>query len=241
MGCLEHQKPHYSNSLVYKPQVQSIIILRDESICAQAYSSSGFQKTPKDEKEPRTRNVFFTLCRAFKAQWRVASHPVTWYLCLQEVFINFSEQFRTAGRKKCNTVAPGCLLVNGFKIIIQKVYIYSVTEIIPVCSSTTPHAAAPFSQCFSMFGPTEADDCKILQKTPQQQQQQRWVDKTGEPDSGWPRDVETPAAGEGQAVSGTGAHRIRGQTPFRWKRRKCDQSTIRRLNKRAKTWKLNLQ
>lgn len=58
MGCLEHQKPHYSNSLVYKPQVQSIIILRDESICAQAYSSSGFQKTPKDEKEPPTRNFF---------------------------------------------------------------------------------------------------------------------------------------------------------------------------------------
>lgn len=137
MGCLEHQKPHYSNSLVYKPQVQSIIILRDESICAQAYSSSGFQKTPKDEKEPPTRNFFFTLCRAFKAQWRVASHPVTWYLCLQEVFFNFSEQFRTAGRKNCNTVAPGYLLVNSFKIIIQKVYIYSVTEIIPVCSSTT--------------------------------------------------------------------------------------------------------
>lgn len=39
MDCLEHQKGHYSNSLVYKPLEQSIIILSDESVFADAYSS----------------------------------------------------------------------------------------------------------------------------------------------------------------------------------------------------------
>lgn len=123
----------------------------------------GFKRHQRMKKNPPPETFFFTLCRAFKAQWRVALHPVTWYLCLQEVFINFSEQFRTAGRKKCNTVAPGCLLVNSFKIIIQKVYIYSVTEIIPVCSSTTPTLQPLFlsaSACLGQQRQMTAKSCR---------------------------------------------------------------------------------
>lgn len=49
MDCLEHQKTHYSNSLVSKPPVQSIIILSDESVFAQPHASQGFQKTAKQQ------------------------------------------------------------------------------------------------------------------------------------------------------------------------------------------------
>lgn len=52
-----------------------------------------------------------------------------------------------------------------------------------------------------MFGPRGAE----------RPQQRRQVDGTGEPGPGRPRDVEPPAAGEGQAVSGIGAHRLRGE------------------------------
>lgn len=59
-----------------------------------------------------------------------------------------------------------------------------------------------------MFGPRGAGHSGVVRARPQQC---RRVDGTGEPGTGRPRDVEPPPAGEGQAVSGTGAHRIRGK------------------------------
>lgn len=59
-----------------------------------------------------------------------------------------------------------------------------------------------------MFGPGGAGHSGVMQARPQQRW---WMDRTGEPGSGRPRDVEPPAAGEGQTVSGTRAHRIRGE------------------------------
>lgn len=59
-----------------------------------------------------------------------------------------------------------------------------------------------------MFGPRGAGHSGVQARP----RQHRHVDRTGEPGSGRPRDMEPPAAGEGQAVSGTGAHRIRGDT-----------------------------
>lgn len=71
-----------------------------------------------------------------------------------------------------------------------------------------PHAA-PLPQGFRMFGPRGAGHSGVLQTWPRKQQR---VDRTEQPGPGRSRDVEPSAAGEGQAASGTGAHRIRGET-----------------------------
>jgi len=58
-----------------------------------------------------------------------------------------------------------------------------------------------------MSGPRGAGHSGVMQARPQQRGR---VDGPGEPGPGRPGDVEPPAAGEGQAVSGAGAHSIRG-------------------------------
>lgn len=73
-----------------------------------------------------------------------------------------------------------------------------------------PRAAAPLPQGFGMFGPRSPDHCGVVQPKPQRCQR---LNGTGEPWPGWPRHVVPPAAGEGQAVSWPGPHRIRGETP----------------------------
>lgn len=59
-----------------------------------------------------------------------------------------------------------------------------------------------------MFGSGRAGHSGVVQARPLQH---RRLDGSGEPGPGRPGDVEPPAAGEGQAVPGTGAHRIRGK------------------------------
>ncbi len=59
-----------------------------------------------------------------------------------------------------------------------------------------------------MCGPRGENHSGIVQAKPQQRLR---VDGAGQPGPGRPRDVEPPAAGEGQAVPGTGAHRVRGE------------------------------
>lgn len=77
MDCLEHQKIHYSKSLVSTPPVQSIITLSDESVSAQAYSSWAFQKTPKEQSTTKQGPSDTFHFAQLIAQWRVASDPVT--------------------------------------------------------------------------------------------------------------------------------------------------------------------
>lgn len=70
-----------------------------------------------------------------------------------------------------------------------------------ISGSVVSGTAPPAPQGLGMFG---LQGCE----------RHRTVDGTGDSGSGRPGDVEPPAAGEGQAVSRAGAHRLRGERLF---------------------------
>lgn len=104
MACLEHQKTHYSNPLVSKPPVQSIIILSDESVFAQAHSYWGFQKTPKEQSWTTTTKRIPP--QKLTIESCIKSYDLVFVFSLS--FFDYTELLNRAARyEKYRTISPG--------------------------------------------------------------------------------------------------------------------------------------
>lgn len=212
MDCLEHQKTHYSNSLVSNPP--GVMYYNFEwwkCFCTGSLYIT-FSKDTKgailDNNKKRTPPKLF---------YSEQTVYCTMESCIRLVFVS-SLRFFTAYevQQHVSRVIPNSTytLFTVTKNLFHNRYLTSGEKKFDwndSSSSSGLHAAPLLLQGVGMFEPRGADHGGVVQARPRRRRRRR-VDGTGELGPGWSRDVEPPAAGEGQTVSGTGAHRIRGES-----------------------------